>query len=513
MVREESKHFRSRGNVLITALAVAAMSAIMITGVSILATSQSKLLSRDADYAAAMQMAEAGVNYELWWLRTNSNNTQHKSLLTAYSPPSSPTDRNGAAIATGSFKVYVQPATGTGNWTAGTDMKIISIGTVNGVTRTLQATAKAAGGATTTTRVFDKGFAAFANYRLLFQDASSAISGVMGANGPPPSGVNYSVTTQSGGVGNASPLTDGLVLAGGATVIPGNSINPNEVNNKTNVDKNKVANRYVYPTVDSLAASTFPNGWTTINSSSAITAQWARMRQYKTQGRVLSPSGTKALTTVTSGTVLANAALKTYADDGQPTNCLIMPPGDYYFTRMQLDNSGFSGGAPILYIDTKAQSTGGTPGPVRIWISGTDSQSDYLRCEIRYTATTDAEKAQNSRIFYNKNNTLSITGNGTYAGFYAVRSVTDNTSPATIVLEQSAKVWGTVVADYLTIKAGVNITYPSGGVANSTDPVFSSNVAAGGGAYDFKSWEEIPWRSPTTGAQMGSTVFNEDPYK
>lgn len=495
---------RKRGATLIVALAVASISLLLLVGLTLMATSYATRQRREADYALALQLAEAGINAELRYIRNNVTGATPAHLRT-----NSLDSRNPIAGVSGSFNVYVCNTNESLNWTPPNDMLIVSTGTVgtpgttSAVSRTVSVLCKTTGGSGGQS-IFSPQYAVYAYKRLLFRNSSSAIIGNMGVNGPAPSGV-YSCDVESNGVGNASASGKPLTLAGGASLIPGNKINPNFTNNPGNI--NVLAQNVTWPTVNDVAAGQFPNGWATLSSTASVANQWSRIRMFKSQNRTMTPANTKALNTVsTSSTVLNNNCVKTYAEDGQPTNCIFLTPGDYYFTSVQLDSNGFSGPAPIIYIDCNALTTGGTPGPVRIWISGTNGTDDYFKSEIRYTSNVASEKAQFSRIFYNKPNTLSFNGNGVYSGVYAMRAGAGSGTGATISLDQSAKFFGTIIADYVTLQGGVDITYVNG-IANATDYSTGGSV----GPYVFSGeWKERLWLDPTNPSTVrGATIFTD----
>ncbi|RYI06255.1 MAG: hypothetical protein EON48_14850, partial [Acetobacteraceae bacterium] len=343
---------------MLAALAVSAISMILLTGITLMATSYSVRQRREADYALALQLAEAGINWELNFVSNNltATNPAHTLLW-------KPSGHKVENVLGGEFNVHVKNVNGSTNWALPNDMLIVSTGTVNSISRTVQVVAKTSGGSGGQS-IFSPQYAVFAYRRLLFRISSSAIIGNMGANGPAYTG-GYSVDVESNGVGNASASGKPLTLAGGANLIPGNKINPNYTNNPGSI--NVLATNVTWPTVDAVVAGLFPNGWNSLSATSAVTAQWGRIRMFRTQNRAMTPANTKPLnTTSTSSTILNNNCLKTYAEDGQPTNTIFLTPGDYYFTQVQLDSNGFNGPAPILYIDCNALTTGGTPGPVRI---------------------------------------------------------------------------------------------------------------------------------------------------
>lgn len=484
-----------RASALISALALVAISSLLMSGICVLASSYATRQKEEADYAKALQLAEAGVNYELQYISTHLTTSPYAHQ---YSAPYT----GSISGVTGSFTVWASKTTEGDNttdshtaWAPPADVKIVSTGTVSGIRRKVTVVCKTSGGGASTTPVFDGTFAVFGTQSLLFTQASNVVNGNMGANGPAPSGVSYSINTQSNGVVNVnSGSAKPLVLAGGASLISGNSVNPNYTNNPGKIDV--VANNILWPTVDTIVAASFPNGWNTLSSSTSIAAQWSRMRTFKTQSRSLTSSGTKAITTYTTGqTTLTDSVMKLKADDNQWVNALILPPGDYYFSDVTLNrNNGYSGPSPVLYFDTQAVTTGGTPGPVRLWIGGSSTSADSINVDIQYTSTLDSDKAKNSRMFYGKNANFTITGNNNFAGVYAVRGGQTTTNGyATVTLTQNSKITGAVIADRVVMTGGAIVTSPTGSWSNSTDYLMTgSGSGTGVGAYGFSStWKEV----------------------
>ena len=62
---------RQFGGVLITALIFATIISLFALGVAMVATSHMSRNSAEADYATAIQLADAGINHELRWLGDN----------------------------------------------------------------------------------------------------------------------------------------------------------------------------------------------------------------------------------------------------------------------------------------------------------------------------------------------------------------------------------------------------------------------------------------------------------
>ncbi|RYG36287.1 hypothetical protein EON81_10260, partial [bacterium] len=247
----------------------------LLAGYGLLTTSYSVRQSRERDYAQALQLAEAGIN---WELRHSSLHVEDddQSAIHLQSNPGS----GSVPGVSGSFKVYVTNTDDTPNWVAPNDVKIVSTGTVGKISRTVSIVSKVdmAGDSS----VFSGNFAVYGTKRLMFMNSRNTVVGNMGANGPAPAS-GYSVDSLSGGSVSASykpqpgdPARKPLTLAGGASVVTGNSI---ILDNKIgDPDKVQVLTAPLpFPSVDALAQQRF-GGYHWLLQTVAILTQGLRMR-------------------------------------------------------------------------------------------------------------------------------------------------------------------------------------------------------------------------------------------
>ncbi|WP_227625046.1 DUF7305 domain-containing protein [Fimbriimonas ginsengisoli] len=420
-----------------------AITALMVSGISVLATSHATLQQREADYALAMQLAEAGINYELRYVSTHLTSSPVAHLSGSAYQGSVP----GVA---GTFTTYVTNTDGTTNWAPPSAMTVVSTGTVNGISRTVTANCKGGGGR----KLFDGKYTIFGYSGVTFSGASSAINGDLGANGP--------IVVKAGGNGS---INGNVVLCGPSANLPGgNSVTCRSIIRQTDA--------LTWPTIDTIVAATFPNGWSTLRSATQISAQSARMRTFVGNSPVVTVAGTKlAGWTYTSS--LTNSMFNSLG-----VNTLILPPGDYYFTDIQI-----SGNSKII-CDTAALTVpGGTPGPVRIWVNDSTSQ-DTINCDVTFTTPNDPSKF---RLYYNKASSISLGGNMPYyGGIYGVRAGANSAiTAATISLAGGAKVTGEVIADQVSLTGGAVATGPSADMSDGGDFVI-------GNIYGFSdTWQEI----------------------
>ena len=122
-----------RGNALITVLVCSVIAASLVAGMGLLAVSHYSRAKIDSDYSNALYIAEAGVNYELSQVDLHPSNPDQLG-------PSFP---NGVphSFAGGTFTLYCTNDDGSTPWTPGIDLHIVSSGTYQGVTRTLNVAA------------------------------------------------------------------------------------------------------------------------------------------------------------------------------------------------------------------------------------------------------------------------------------------------------------------------------------------------------------------------------------
>jgi Tfp pilus assembly protein PilX len=143
MNRKTFRESIRRGGILISTLAFVVIVSILMAGVGTLAVSHYARAKTESDYAAALNLAEAGINYEIRNISLNMV-TNSNAIDRAY--PSG--GQNGAytgAVSgiTGAYtvKVYAENSDGTlanTSWAPPSPAIIRSTGTVNGVSRTVQ---------------------------------------------------------------------------------------------------------------------------------------------------------------------------------------------------------------------------------------------------------------------------------------------------------------------------------------------------------------------------------------
>lgn len=163
-----------RGSVLVSALAFALVISLALAGAAAFTVAHMSQVATEADYASAMNLAEAGANWELRKLATTSATTDTSASpgVGNVSYPSA----SGTVTMPGSFSVYVTNDPDNGQpWVAPRRALVWSTGTINGVSRTIRVSA------------YRKSlFNQFAIYGIstIANTGNFIIEGAIGSNGP-----------------------------------------------------------------------------------------------------------------------------------------------------------------------------------------------------------------------------------------------------------------------------------------------------------------------------------------
>ncbi len=120
---------RRRGGAIVGVLLFILVSSTAIIGVSTSCTMHLQRATVDMNYTKALDLAEAGINYEFRRISPSG--------VSADQYPGTTTSFGG-----GTFRVYVTNHDGSTPWVPPNDLYVISTGTVNGVSRTVKAQAK-----------------------------------------------------------------------------------------------------------------------------------------------------------------------------------------------------------------------------------------------------------------------------------------------------------------------------------------------------------------------------------
>jgi Tfp pilus assembly protein PilX len=217
---------RHRGSILLNVMFFLIIISLILAGMGLLMVSDYSLGGVESDYANAMPVAEAGINYELHKITGDGLLADQKQFIGAPGIPYTTT--------AGTFSVYVtqrnDDGTETTPWIPGNNLWIYSTGTVHKVTRTLKVAA------------VPYGRSSVLNYTVF-----GVSQGLM----------NGSATTVNGDVG-----TDGFLNFTGHPTITGSPIFNGPASNWQSPPSGTYAtlfnlNPIIWPTVESIAIKTF----------------------------------------------------------------------------------------------------------------------------------------------------------------------------------------------------------------------------------------------------------------
>jgi hypothetical protein len=474
------------GAALIGALAFTAVAGLLLGGISTYAVSNLSRANVQADYASAINVADAGLNAIIRKISLDPTDT---SLVNQSGNP-----LTGTIEGVGSYSAYVVDATTEGTWVAPNDMKIISVGTVNGVSRkvTVRGSRKS---------IFDE-YAIFADRNITLggsgnNSGSTQIFGNVGMNN---SGANpdakFNGTLNSGAINGEFTLNDGatsnsngsnVVTSGGRVELPSVSemadalFGPNGLT-WLSTHNNNAGILKLRTTDTSLAAITTLTGLTQAQATVGNGACLFDSAGFTTNSSTLEiGSGNGAPPSSTNSNDAAGTAVNTrrYATATEGIlglKTIFVPPGDYYFNRIDL-----KGGGIAMVILTHL-------GRVRIWIDGnSNGGGDSLSIPVIFTDLTPSK----FRLFYNKCSSLDMGGNSTFAGgFYAINP-SCNSGP-TMNFSGNSTILGSVIAGGIDISGGTQITFPNDGAGSDpTDFSLWFGIKNGWQELPIKSWGQV----------------------
>lgn len=157
----------SRGAATVMALVVTAIVVTLLAASAVIASSHYSRARMESDYATALYLAEAGVNFELRKISDDTTAADQKS----------DDNPNGVSYnyGGGSYSVYCIGQDGTYPWVAPAPLYIVSTGTFNGLSRTIRVEGERSGGG-------DSEYALYGISRLRINGAIN-INGSAGTNG------------------------------------------------------------------------------------------------------------------------------------------------------------------------------------------------------------------------------------------------------------------------------------------------------------------------------------------
>jgi len=427
---------RHSGGVLVSALVFAAIISLFALGVAVVAVSHISRGAVEADFATAIQLADAGINHEIRWLSQDTSTAgsrAHQMYPTnGQSGPYSFSNGDGT-----SFTVAVLNADGTGPWSPPNPIVIRSTGSVNGVARTVEITGKRAS-------IFGE-YAIYTTVEGTLTGSGSTIIGNVGTNGPFTfNGGNPESNIQGELTFNGYPDTYSELRTTGSNVW----WNPDRVE---------------WPTVDEIANQLFPQGglsWLSTNNDNDEVLSFLATDPES----LISNATVRSIGTGVMDKKWFNLFSSSQNEQDKPggsryqngyeglygNNVIIFPPGDYYFKGVKMSN----GNGQAILVDNEK-------GMVRFWFDG-GSAKDSFDCPVIFTSP-DKNKF---RLYYNNCSELSILGNSTFNGsIYAHRDGCD----VDIKIGGNSVLNGALIAKDLKLHGNSVINFPNGGGGESDD--------------------------------------------
>ena len=443
---------REAGGVLVTALVFAVVISMFVAGVAAISVGHLGRGSTESDYATAIQLADAGINYELRWLSldsTNFNQAHQRYPKTGQLGPYTGTapDIPGG----GSFTVSVTNVDGSGPWAPPNPLLIRSTGTINGISRTVEITGQK--------RSLFADYAIFAIVEGKLGGSSSYVVGNVGTNG----GIWFSggaaVTNIQGelfynGYPAQNPVTVEPPANSGYEAGANVWWNPNPV---------------PWPTVSEIAEQLFPGGlsYLATNNDNDQTREFSETDlNFTIDLSVSNPitnvrffSGNDFRTFTLDLNIQDEPPLGNRYHDGDEgafkKRVIIFPPGDYFFESFNLTNQ-----EPIAILIDNAK------GMVRWWVDGGNRQLDSFDAAVLFTST-DKNKF---RMYYNNCSRLSILGNSTFNGsIYAHSDGCDDPRLPEIEVGGNSVINGAVIANDVNLHGSAVINFPNGGGGSADD--------------------------------------------
>lgn len=436
-----------RGGVLITALVFALIISLFALGVAVVATSHMSRSATEADYATAIQLADAGINHELRWLALDA--PQVGALAHQADAPYVGTVADIAGG--GQFSVHVLNDDGTSPWVPTNSLRIRSTGTINGISRTVEITGQR--------RTL---FGEYAVYMVGddndVHSQSSREVGKLGGSG----------STVVGNLG-----TNGGVdwTSGDSTKVQGdvwfNGYSPSR--SETGANAWVAPNKVQWPTVSQIANQLFPNGglsWLATNNNNANVKTFdANDVESLLSNAIVKVGG------------VSNGVMESpYFSGFEPSQnvedkpggsryqngyeglfgnkVVIFPPGDYFFSGLKMAN----GNGEAILIDNAS-------GMVRIWVSGGNAK-DSFDLPVIFTSP-DKNKF---RLYYNNCNELSIGGNSTFNGsIYAHNDGCNSPVLPSVKVHGNSTINGSVIGNHIWLAGNSVVNFPNGGGGEAPD--------------------------------------------
>jgi hypothetical protein len=420
------------GSALITAIVFALIVAITLAGLGTLTVSHYTLAHTQADSAAALDLAEAGVNFELNYLTTNGGQAEPTGTIN----PASQIDPS----LNGTFTVSCKNLDGT-DWAGPTltlkTVVITSTATVNGSTRIVRIQGKPTG----------------TFYTMYSTDvAKGAFTQFLGSNS--------SVDGVSGTDGNLL-IASSLITMPKITSIVFNGQYAQWYNNKPVSGYSTVVNSkpVVWPTVTSLLNRQIPGGADYLSQPSNNDNNLAILTDPAHQ----------------SGQPQAGIVRNKLSTSGSQTVTLVGKPGgaNYYLNSISMSDQ-----SDLVFDNSK--------GPINIYYLNNSGKQQILRGGHSTQSLTD-NPANRVTMYLSATGDMVIRPNanndeidmGIYA--YDIKKIDgDVTDFGDVVLDDNVNFKGQIIANEITINNNVTVTGQRG-YFETPEELFGFNGA----------WEEL----------------------
>jgi hypothetical protein len=408
---------------LVLALVGIVIVSTLLAGALMLSVSHMSLSSTNSSKANALNLAEAGVNWEFWKISQDFLSADH-TPATVELPPGS----------NRSFQVHVEAYPGGGTWNGLGPFWVISTGTVDGVPRTV--------------RVVARGYGLSGLYALFGIDelnvgGNATINGASGTNG------TVTVSGDPALNGNFIFCGDG---AGGETPTP---VPPGEVMYTPLAES--------FPTVNELANQ---RAWEKYGVQTSLGIDFFATTEggvpYNDNPNIVDTTG--APINIMNYRVGPNTFLQAavddnpYLDDGITPNPLynkhviVLGPGDYYFESLDVQ------GNRAIKIDD-------TDGVVNIWLgpAGGTGSADMIDGNCLFFTSNDPSHCN---IYQGSKRSITLTGTmDMYANIYAYNGPdASGDYYGTIDILGDGNIWGSVIGYNVNKATGsATINFPSSG--------------------------------------------------
>jgi len=442
------------GMALVLALVGIVIVSTLLAGALMLSVSHMSLSSTNSSYANALNLAEAGVNWEFWKISTDVTSADN-SPATLELPPGSGR----------SFEVHVEAYPDGGAWTTLGPFWVISTGTVDGVSRTVRVVARGYGLA---------GLYALFGIDELNVGGNATINGAIGTNGivtvngDPTLNGNFIYCGDGAGGETVTPVPPGEVMY---TPLPESFPTVNELANERAYEKYDVETTLG---VDFFATS---DGGAPYNDNASITDTYGNpinIMNYRVNNQTFLQAETdQQETIVVDGVTVPNPLY------GKRT--IVLGPGDYYFESFDvMGNNG-------IRIDDSA-------GVVNVWLgaAGAIGSADIIDGGSMFFTSHESSRFH---LYQGSKRTLRLTGTmDIYGSIYAYNGPDSSGDYyGTIDILGDGNIWGSVIGyDVNKTTGSATINFPSSG---GTGPGGTGPGPAPGEPIFFfgfdQGWEEL----------------------